>query len=55
MVTRNLVKLLYHKDKAEPFREEIATKLQKLVSEKNVLLSIPDFPEELDETLPKKI
>lgn len=52
----NLVRLLYHKDKAESFREEIAMKLQKLVSDKNVLLRIPQnsFPEELDENSLKK-
>lgn len=50
MVTRNLVKLLY-KDKAEPFRAETAVKLQKLVSDKNILLRIPDFPEALEENL----
>lgn len=40
MMTQNLVKLLYHKKKAELSREEIPVKFQKLVSEKNILFKI---------------
>lgn len=46
---RNLVKLLYHKKKAEQRREEIPVKFQKLVSENNILLKIQYFSEELDD------